>query len=145
MDGELGAVYRLIEDSNNFLGVTAGVSKMWEHVYAGGKVMGGLMHEKFFINATGRFRFYPYYGGKNFLEFQCGAGTAPELSFLNYYYDPAVYNHLNTFLAVGGHWMLAANLEVSTSLSWNTLYNLADEIVNYRNLFIGNVTFSFAF
>ena len=145
MDGELGAVYRLIEDSNNFLGVTAGVSKMWEHVYAGGKVMGGLMHEKFFINATGRFRFYPYYGGKNFLEFQCGAGTAPELSFLNYYYDPAVYNHLNTFLAVGGHWVLAANLEVSTSLSWNTLYNLADEIVNYRNLFIGNVTFSFAF
>ena len=100
---------------------------------------------EFFINASGRFRFYPYYGGKDFLEFQCGAGTAPELSFLNYYYDPAIYNHLNTFLAVGGHWMLAPNLEVSTSLSWNTLYNLAEEKVNYRNLFIGNVTFSFAF
>ena len=145
LDAELGAVYRLIEEENSFMGVSAGVNKMWEHVFLGGKVMGGLMHEKLFINGSARFRFYPYYGGKSFLEFQAGGGTAPELSFLNYYYDPAVYNHLNTFLSLGGHWMLAANLEVSTSLSWSTLYNLASEKVNYRNLFIGNVSFSFAF
>ena len=145
LDAELGAVYRLLEEDDNFLGATAGVSKMWEHVFLGGKVMGGLMSEKVFVNASARFRFYPYYGGKSFLEFQAGGGTAPELSFLNYYYDPDVYDHLNTFISTGGHWMPAPNLEVSASLTWSTLYNLASDKVNYRNLFIGNVSFSFAF
>lgn len=145
LDAELGAVYRLLDEDTNFLGANAGVSRMWEHVFLGGKVTGGLMHEKLFVNASVRFRFYPYYGGRSFLEVQAGGGTAPELSFLNYYYDPVVYDHLNTFLSTGGHWMLASNLEVSVSGSWSTLYNLASDKVNYRNLFIANVSFSFAF
>lgn len=145
LDAELGGVYRLLEEDTNFIGANAGVSKTWEHVFLGGKVTGGLMHEKFFINSSLRFRFYPYYGGRSFLEFQAGGGTAPELSFLNYYYDPAVYDHLNTFISTGGHWLLTSNLEISVSGSWSTLYNLSSDKVNYRNLFIANVSFSFAF
>lgn len=147
LEGQAGAFYRLLEDdeSDSMFGVNVSASKQWDHLYGGAKLVAGFLKSKLFFNFSGRFRFYPYLGGKNFLEVQAGAGTAPELSFLNYYYSASIYNHMNSFLSAGGGWLITPNIEVSLSGSWSTLYNLSSEIVNYRNLFIANVSFTCAF
>ena len=147
LEGQAGAFYRLLEDdeSDSMFGANVSASKQWDHLYGGAKLTAGFLKSKLFFNFSGRFRFYPYLGGKNFLEVQAGAGTAPELSFLNYYYSASIYNHMNSFLSAGGGWLITPNIEVSLGGSWSTLYNLSSEIVNYRNLFIANVSFTCAF
>ena len=143
-DYELGANYRLLQDGGNMLGAFANITHGWSNFFAGGKVTGGVLYDIFYVNASARFRFYPYEGGRSFIEAQLGGGTAPEVEFINYYYTTDVYNQLNTFVALSSSWSLSHNLALQLSGTWNTLYDQR-LTVKYRNMFIGHVSFILSF
>ena len=125
-------------------GAFANVTHGWDNFFAGGKVTGGFLYDIIYVNASARFRFYPYEGGRSFIEAQLGGGTAPEVEFINYYYTTDVYNQLNTFVALSSSWSLSHNLAVQLSGTWNTLYDQR-LTVKYRNMFIAHVSFILSF
>ena len=108
-------------------------------MYASAKISTGFLHKILFVNTMGRFRFYPYDGGKSFLEIQAGAGTAPEISFYNYYYTTAAYNKLNSFVSFTAAWSVNYNMTIQFSGTWNTLYD-QQTAIQYRNLLILHVS-----
>ena len=141
---ELGGFFRQFQDGELMYGANLTETHSWENLYAGLKASGGLLHNIWFFNGSGRFRFYPYEGGKSYLELQAGAGTAPEISFYNYYYTTAAYNKLNSFVAFTAAWALNYNLLLQLSGTWNTLYDQKNTI-QYRNLLILHVSAAFSF
>ena len=143
-DANLGALFRYLQDGNVMYGLNLGASHAWSNVYVGGKLTGGMLYNIFFVNGMARFRFYPVEGGRSYLEAQAGAGTAPEVSFLNYYYNAGAFNHLNSFVSLSASWALTYNLMLQLSGTWNTLYEQR-ETVNYRNLLMLHVSFAYSF
>lgn len=141
---ELGGFFRQFQDGNMMYGANLTGTHSWANLYAGLKVSGGLLQNIIFFNSSGRFRFYPYEGGKSYLELQAGAGTAPEISFYNYYYSTAAFNRLNSFVAFTAAWALNYNLLLQLSGTWNTLYDQKDTI-QYRNLLILHVSAAISF
>ena len=143
-DLEAGLQYRFLRDESSMYALNLGAYCTRGHFYTGGKVMLGTMHDVLFYNAQLRLRFYPMEGGRSYVEAQGGWGTAPEISFLNYYYNSSVYNHLNSFVAVTASWALNYNLALQLSGTWNTLYDQRN-IVSYRNLLMAHVTLAVSF
>ena len=143
-DFEAGANYRMMQDGGQMAGLFLNVTHGWENFYAGAKVTGGLLYDILYVNAATRFRFYPYEGGRSFIEAQLGGGTAPEVSFLNYYYTTNVYNQLNSFVALSASWAITYNLAIQLSGTWNTLYDQR-LTVKYRNLYLAHVSFTLSF
>ena len=141
---ELGGFFRQFQDSEMMYGLNLTGSHSWQNLYAGLKVSGGFLHNILFFNSSGRFRFYPFEGGKSYLELQGGAGTAPEISFYNFYYTTAAYNKLNSFVAFTAAWALNYNLLLQFSGTWNTLYDQKNTI-QYRNLLIFHVSAALSF
>ena len=78
------------------------------------------------------------------MEAQAGAGSAPELNFLTYYYNSTVFDHANSFYALGLRYPFNERLALAANATWNTLYDQRSS-VHYRNLFIGNVLFTISF
>ena len=138
-DAEAGIQYRFLQDNSSMEALWLGASMTPEHFFVGGKVTAGLLSNRFFFNSTLRGKYFPYDGGKTCVEAQMGIGTAPELDFLNYYYSPRAYNHLNSFVALGGSWLAAPSLMLSLSGTWNTWYSESESKVSYRNIFIAHV------
>ena len=138
---EAGLLYRAMQDFSQMYGVSLANYYSPEQFYVGGKVTAGFFHQHFFVNGMLRGRFYPYDGGRAYLEAQAGAGSAPELDFSDIYYDALLYNHLNTFVALSFNWLLSSNLSVNLSGSWHTLYGQLNDSVSYHNMLVGNVQF----
>ena len=143
-DMETTLSYRLMRDRSSMYSLGVGGFHTWENMYAGGKVTAGLLHSVMFYNAQGRFRFYPIDGGRSYIEAQAGAGTAPELTFLNYYYSADIYNNLNSFVSLTGSWALAYNLTFQLSGTWNTIYDQRTT-VTYRNMFLVHASVAISF
>ncbi len=138
-DAEAGIQYRYLQDHSNMEALWLGASITPAQCYLGAKVTGGLLGNRFFFNSTLRGKYFPYDDGKTSVEAQVGVGTAPELGFLNFYYSPRAYNHLNSFVALGGNWLAAPGLMFSLSGTWNTWYSESESRVSYRNIFIAHV------
>ncbi len=136
--------YRWMRDRSSMYSCGAGVFHGFEHLYAGGKLTVGALHDLFFFNAQARVRFYPVEGGRSYVEAQGGAGTAPELTFLNYYYTSSMYSNMNSFVAVTGSWAVTYNLALQFSGTWNTVYD-QKTTVTYRNMFMAHVSVAISF
>ena len=136
--------YRWMRDRSSMYSTGLGAFHSFEHLYAGGKLTVGALHDLFFFNAQARARFYPVEGGRSYIEAQGGAGTAPELTFLNYYYSSGLYSHLNSYVAVTGSWAVTYNLALQFSATWNTVYD-QKTAVTYRNFFLTHVSVAISF
>ena len=143
-DVDAGLQYRLLQDKENMYALSLGATHSWEQLYAGGKFMTGTVHNRWFFNGSGRLRYYPIDGGRSYVEVQAGAGTAPEIDFINFYYKSSVYNHLNSFVAIAGQWSVLYNLAFQFSGSWNTLYDQRTS-VSYRNMFFVHASLLLSF
>ena len=143
-DLELGGAYRYLQDKAQMYAGNIGATHSWESSYAGLKATAGTVYGVVFFNGSARFRFFPFDGGRSYLEAQAGAGTAPEILFLNYYQTSSVFNHLNSFVALTGQWAVTHNFAIQLSGTWNTLYDQR-ATVTYRNLVMGHVSFSISF
>ena len=104
----------------------------------------GLLLKHFYVNGSARARFYPYEGGRTFVEAQAGAGTAPEITIIDLYYNKGSFNHLNSFVSLSAGKLLGPNWAVSSSLTWSTLYR-ESETVSFRNMFILDINVSVSF
>lgn len=138
-DAEAGIQYRYLQDDSSMEALWLGASMTPGQFFLGGKVTAGLLSNRFFFNSTLRGKYFPFDGGKTCVEAQMGVGSAPELDFLNFYYSPRAYNHLNSFVALGGSWLAAPGLMFSLSGTWNTWYSESESRVSYRNIFIAHV------
>ena len=143
-DTELGLNYRYLLDHNQMYAGSLNVSHTGSHLYLGAKVMGGTVYNVWFVNGSGRIRFYPYEGGKSYVEVQAGAGTAPEIQFLNYYQNSSAFHNLNSFAAFTASWALTHNLALQLSGTWNTLYDQRST-VSFRNLLMAHVSVAISF
>lgn len=143
-DLDAGGSYRYLQDKAQMFAGNLNATHTWENMYAGFKFTTGTVYGIVFFTGSGRFRFFPFDGGRSYIEAQAGAGTAPEILFLNYYQTSSVFNHLNSFVAVTGQWALTHNLALQLSGTWNTLYDQR-ATVSYRNLFMVHVSLSISF
>ncbi len=141
---EAGVQYRMLRDQGHLVGVPVSVAHSMEHFYLGGKVTLGSMHSRFYANGLLKARFFPYAGGRHFVELQGGGGTAPELDYIDSYYTGGVYNKFNTFVALSGNWLATENLALSGGLTWNTLYGQYGT-VRYTNMMIVHVQITVSF
>lgn len=137
---EAGGLFRVMQDTTIMVGGSIMPAVTLDQFYLAAKVTTGVFHDRLFVNGMVRGRFYPYDGGRSYVEAQAGAGSAPELDFVNIYFTPYLYNRLNTFVSLGFNWLLSDNLSVNISGSWHTLYDQQKD-VSYRNLLVGNVQF----
>ena len=138
---EAGLVFRVMQDTTAMVGGTLASAVLLDRFYLGGKLTAGVFHNRFFTNGSVRARFYPFDGGRTHIEAQAGAGSAPELDFVNIYFNSYLFNHLNSFVSLGANWLLTDNLSMNLSGTWNTLYDQQDKVVSYRNLLVGHVQF----
>jgi len=143
-DLETGVSYRFMRDGASMYSLNGGVFKTFGHFYAGGRATIGALHDIFFFNTLARFRFYPVEGGRTYIEAQGGAGTAPELTFLNYYYSSGIYDRLNSFVSLTAQWAVTYNLALSVSGTWNTVYDQRTA-VTYRNMLMAHVSVAIYF
>ena len=143
-DLDAGGSYRYLQDKAQMFAGNLNATHTWENMYAGFKFTTGTVYGIVFFTGSGRFRFFPFDGGRSYIEAQAGAGTAPEILFLNYYQTSSVFNHLNSFVAVTGQWALTHNLALQLSGTWNTLYDQR-ATVSYRNLFMVHVSLAISF
>ncbi len=143
-DLEVGGAYRYLQDKAQMYAGSLNATHNWENMYAGLKFTSGTVYGIVFFNGSARYRFFPFDGGRSYVEAQLGAGTAPEILFLNYYQTSSVFNHLNSFVAVTGQWAITHNLAVQLSGTWNTLYDQR-ATVSYRNLIMGHVSLAISF
>ena len=141
---EAGVQYRMLRDQGHLVGATVTAAHSLEHFYLGGKVTLGSMHSRFYANGLLRARFFPYAGGRHFVELQGGGGTAPELDYIDSYYTGGVYNKFNTFVALSGNWLATENLAFSGGLTWNTLYGQYSTL-RYTNMLIIHVQITVSF
>ncbi|MBE6222509.1 MAG: tetratricopeptide repeat protein [Bacteroidales bacterium] len=143
-DLDVGAQFRYLQDKAQMYAGNIGATHTWENMYAGAKFTCGTIYHIVFFNGSLRYRFFPFDGGRSYVEAQAGAGTAPEILFLNYYQTSSVFNHLNSFVAVTAQWAITHNLAIQLSGTWNTLYDQR-ATVSYRNLLMGHVSLSISF
>ena len=143
-DLEVGGSYRYLRDKAQMYAGNVGATHTWENMYAGLKLTTGTVYGIVFFNGSARYRFFPFDGGRSYVEAQAGGGTAPEILFLNYYQTSSVFNHLNTFVAVTGQWAVTHNLALQFSGTWNTLYDQRAS-VSYRNLLMAHVSLAISF
>ena len=143
-DLDAGGSFRYMQDKAQMYAGALGTTHNWENMYAGIKFTAGTIYGIVFFNGSARYRFFPFDGGRSYVEAQVGAGTAPEIQFLNYYQTSTVFNHLNSFVAVTGQWAITHNLAIQLSGTWNTLY-YQRATVSYRNLLMAHVSFAISF
>ena len=143
-DLELGASYRYLRDKAQMYAGNLNVTHTWNNMYAGLKFTSGTIYGIVFFNGSARYRFFPFDGGRSYVEAQAGAGTAPEILFLNYYQTSSVFNHLNSFVALTAQWAITHNLALQFSGTWNTLYDQRAS-VSYRNLLMAHVSLAISF
>ena len=143
-DLEAAGAYRYLQDKAQMFAGALGTTHNWENMYAGIKFTAGTIYGIVFFNGSARYRFFPFDGGRSYVEAQVGGGTAPEILFLNYYQTSSVFNHLNTFVAITGQWAITHNLALQLSGTWNTLYDQR-ATVSYRNLLMAHVSLAISF
>ena len=136
---EFGGMYRVMQDGSKMMGGSLYPAFTAGHFYLGSKLSAGVFQDRIYAIGTLRTRFYPYEGGRTYLEAQAGAGSAPELDLSNIYYNEVSFNHLNSFVALGANWLLADNLSLNLSGSWHTLYGQQNGEISYKNMLVGNV------
>lgn len=153
-DFEGNFAYRLFPDNTNMFTLGLGATKYLDEFSLIGKADVGLVGQTFFVNASLKGRYFPIPGQRTYVELAAGAGTAPEMEILNYYYQPESFRHLNSFAGLGGGMLLTSKLFLGLGGSWSTLYierweagpgGVMKPTLQFRNLFNLNVTLSVSF
>ena len=87
-----------------------------------------------------RTRFLPLEDNRTFIEAVGGIGTAPELTLIDYYSLSGAFSHMNTFVGLGGQYLVNSHIALGVMGTWHTLYDqriLIDNTVKtqFRNLY----------
>ena len=106
-----------------------GATKTYEQFILSGGLNGYLLTNKFFISGQAKFQFFPVEGNHSYVFGTAGLGTAPENSIIDRSL-PSTFDHLNTFVGMGGYYAYNQHLGLLLSGTWYTLYTQNESIVS---------------
>lgn len=133
-----------------------GLSKTLGQFTLTGGVDGFLLGKNIYVNGNGKVQFFPLDGNRSHFFAVGGVGNAPESSLIDRSL-PAGFNDLNTFVGMGGQYVLNRWMTFALTGTWYTMLNQAEmlattEVENipgirkdYKNYFYihANVLISF--
>lgn len=147
---DAGAGYRSLMDDNNLFSFNAAVNKVFEPftLSAGGAVI--MYDSELFFNMQAKAKYAPLDDGRTSITAAAGFGTAPELNIIDLYSISSSFSHMNTYVSLGGQYLITPHLSLGLLGIWNTLYDqkqLGDGGVatQYRNLYNGYVQIFISF
>lgn len=100
---------------------SVGVSKTYDQFILSGGLNGFLLTKNFFFSGQGKLQFFPVEGDHSNIFATAGIGTAPENSIIDMSL-PSTFDHLNTFVGLGGYYNFNQHLGCSLSGTWYTMY-----------------------
>ncbi len=106
-----------------------GVTKTYEQFILSGGLNGYLLTNKFFFSGQAKFQYFPVEGNHSYVFGTAGLGTAPENSIIDRSL-PSTFDHLNTFVGMGGYYAYNQHLGLMLSGTWYTLYTQNESIVS---------------
>ena len=98
-----------------------GVSKAYDQFIVSGGVNGFVLTNNFFFSGQAKLQFFPVEGDHSNIFATAGLGTAPENSIIDMSL-PSTFDHLNTFVGLGGYYNFNQHLGFSLSGTWYTMY-----------------------
>ena len=131
---------RLPTSKDNLINATLGAAKTIDAFRFSGNIQGILLDSKPYYNVNLRTRFLPLEDNRTFIEAVGGIGTAPELTLIDYYSLSGAFSHMNTFVGLGGQYLVNSHIALGVMGTWHTLYDqriLIDNTVKtqFRNLY----------
>lgn len=137
---DAGIGYRRLLGSKNLGSFSAALNKETTPftLTAGGSLI--LYNSELFFNMQAKAKYAPLTDGRTSITAAAGLGTAPELNIIDLYSVSGSFSHMNTFVSLGGQYLLTPNLSLGLLGIWNTLYDqkLMDDntiATQYRNLY----------
>ena len=140
-EAEFALGYRRLNVSNdNLVNATIGAAKTIEAFRLSGSVQGILLDSKPYYSLTLKSRYMPLADNRTTIEAMAGIGTAPELTLIDYYALSGAFSHLNTFVGLGGQYLVNSHIVLGLMGTWHTLYDqkrVSENFVKtqFRNLY----------
>lgn len=97
-----------------------------------------------YFNGSVKMQYFPFDGDRSHVFASVGVGNAPETSILNSGI-PLQFNHLNTYVALGGYWVFGAHLAGGFSASHYTMGAQAQNSNIVRNYIYFNANLQILF
>ena len=147
---DAGLGYRRLMGDKNLCSFNAAANKVLEPftLTAGGALV--MYDSELFFNVQAKAKYAPIDDGRTSVTAAAGVGTAPELNIIDLYSISSSFSHMNTYVSLGGQYLITPNLSLGLLGIWNTLYDqkhLGDGTVatQYRNLYNGYVQIFISF
>lgn len=147
---DAGLGYRRLMGDKNLCSFNAAANKVLEPftLTAGGALV--MYDSELFFNVQAKAKYAPIDDGRTSVTAAAGVGTAPELNIIDLYSISSSFSHMNTYVSLGGQYLITPNLSLGLLGIWNTLYDqkhLSDGTVatQYRNLYNGYVQIFISF
>ena len=106
-----------------------GLTKAYDQFIILGGVNGFLLTNHFFFSGQAKVQFFPVEGDHSHIFASAGLGTAPENSIIDRSL-PSTFDHLNTYVGIGGYYNFNQHLGLSLAGSWYTMYTQSDEMMS---------------
>lgn len=144
-EAEFALGYRRLNVSDdNLINATIGAAKTFESFRVSGNIQGILLDSKPYYSLTLKSRYMPLGDNRTQIEAMAGVGTAPELTLIDYYALSGAFSHLNTFVGLGGQYLLNSHIALGLMGTWHTLYdqkrlpgnNIKTQFRNLYNVYV---------
>lgn len=147
---DAGCGYRYLMDEENLFSYSTAINKVFEPftLTLGGSLI--TYDSELFFNAYTKIKYSPLDDGRTSVVASAGCGTAPELNIIDLYSISSSFSHMNTYVSLGGQYMLTPHLSLGLLGVWNTLYDQKQMddgtlVTQYRNLYNGYVQIFISF
>ena len=106
-----------------------GLTKTYDQFIVMGGVNGFLLTNNIFFSGQTKVQFFPVEGDHSHIFATAGLGTAPENSIIDRSL-PSTFDHLNTYVGIGGYYNFNQHLGVSLAGTWYTMYTQSEEMMS---------------
>ena len=137
---DAGLAYRHLLGSKNLGSVLLALNKELAPftLTLGGSTI--LYDSELFFNMQTKAKYVPLLDGRTSVTAAAGFGTAPELNIIDLYSISGSFSHMNTFVSLGGQYLITSHLSLGLLGVWNTLYDQklmpeGEIATQYRNLY----------
>jgi len=106
-----------------------GLTKSYDQFILLGGINGFLLTNHFFFSGQAKVQFFPVEGDHSHIFASAGLGTAPENSIIDRSL-PSTFDHLNTYVGIGGYYNFNQHLGLSLAGTWYTMYTQSEEMMS---------------
>lgn len=106
-----------------------GLTKTYDQFIVIGGLNGFYLTNNFFFSGQTKVQFFPVEGDHSHIFATVGLGTAPENSIIDKSL-PSTFDHLNTFVGIGGYYNFNQHLGFSLAGTWYTMYTQSENLLS---------------